>query len=200
MSIEQKTSKPIVVVNVEALKNGKLEHKISGNSNVTIIHKSKEAVLECYDETFKKLSSTDVVFIVADEALPTQDTQLSLSNSPHIVEFTNAHGSVDLSLQDLLLLLDRNGKIEVQCSKNSSDKALSESIDMVLERTASIKNATGILVHFLTHQDFSFFKITQAMQKVQDQASKEADIMWCASRDPNVAENHVKVLLIASGF
>jgi cell division protein FtsZ len=64
----------------------------------------------------------------------------------------------------------------------------------------SINGAMGVLVHFNMHPNFPMMELAEAMEVVHESAHDEAEVIWGTSTDENIAENYVKITIVATGF
>jgi cell division protein FtsZ len=58
----------------------------------------------------------------------------------------------------------------------------------------------GVLVHFDMHPDFPLMELAEAMEVVHESAHEEAEVIWGTSTDETLAENYVKITIVATGF
>ena len=58
----------------------------------------------------------------------------------------------------------------------------------------------GVLVHFNMHPNFSMIEISEAMNVVRESAHEDADVIFGTSTDHTLAEDYIKITIVATGF
>jgi cell division protein FtsZ len=58
----------------------------------------------------------------------------------------------------------------------------------------------GVLVHFSINPNFSLQKMSDAMEVVHESAHDEAEVIFGTSTDEALAEDYVKITIVATGF
>jgi len=84
--------------------------------------------------------------------------------------------------------------------ENAAYEAIKTAIESPLLDNMSINGAMGVLVHFYMHPDFPMMELAEAMNVVHESAHENAEVIWGTSTDANVAENYVKITIVATGF
>lgn len=75
--------------------------------------------------------------------------------------------------------------------------AINKSIEMA---NISIKNASGVLVHFSMHPKFDFMKLSEAMDVIHNCVEKSADVIFGTTTDETLSIDSILVSLIATGL
>jgi len=83
---------------------------------------------------------------------------------------------------------------------NAAYEAIKSAIESPLLDNMSINGAMGVLVHFNMHPDFPIMEIYDAMNVINESADEDADIIFGTSTDDTIAENFIKITIIATGF
>jgi cell division protein FtsZ len=50
------------------------------------------------------------------------------------------------------------------------------------------------------HPDFPMMELAEAMDVVHESAHDDAEVIWGTSTNPNLAEDYVKITIVATGF
>ncbi len=64
----------------------------------------------------------------------------------------------------------------------------------------SINGALGVLVHFHIPPSYPITEISNAMGLILDCADEDADVIFGTTTDENMADNSVRVTIVATGF
>jgi len=84
--------------------------------------------------------------------------------------------------------------------ENAAYEAIKAAIESPLLDNMSINGAMGVLVHFSMHPDFPMLELADAMDVVHESAHDDAEVIWGTSTDSTLAENYVKITIVATGF
>jgi cell division protein FtsZ len=84
--------------------------------------------------------------------------------------------------------------------ENAAYEAIKAAIESPLLDNMSINGAMGVLVHFQMHPDFPMMELAEAMEVVHDSAHDDAEVIWGTSTDDSIAENYIKITIVATGF
>ena len=165
-----------------------------------------------------KRESDSIVVIPNDKLLSIIDRKLGLKDSFKIVDSVLAQavsgtsgvilssGSNDINLDfaDLKTVMNHRGMALMGVGEYEGDNAAYEAIKSAIESplldNMSINGAMGVLVHFTMHPDFPIMEIYEAMNVINDSADDEADIIFGTSTSKEIAENYIKITIIATGF
>ena len=165
-----------------------------------------------------KNASDSIVVIPNDKLLSIIDRKLGLKDSFKIVDgvlaqavsgtsgviLSSGDNDINLDFADLQTVMNHKGMALMGVGEHEGDNAAYEAIKSAIESplldNMSINGAMGVLVHFKMHPDFPTMEIYEAMNVVNDSADDEADIIFGTSCDDTLAENYVKITIVATGF
>lgn len=165
-----------------------------------------------------KKESDSIVVIPNDKLLSIIDRKLGLKDSFKIVDgvlaqavsgtsgviLSNGDNDINLDFADLRTVMDHKGMALMGVGEHEGENAAYEAIKAAIESplldNMSINGALGVLVHFNMHPDFPIMEIYDAMNVINESADDEADIIMGTSTDTNLAENYVKITIVATGF
>jgi len=165
-----------------------------------------------------KKESDSIVVIPNDKLLSIIDRKLGLKDSFKIVDgvlaqavsgtsgviLSSGENDINLDFADLKTVMNHKGMALMGVGEFEGDNAAYEAIKSAIESplldNMSINGAMGVLVHFSMHPDFPTMEIYEAMNVVNESADDEADIIFGTSTDTNLAEDYVKITIVATGF
>jgi len=165
-----------------------------------------------------KRESDSIVVIPNDKLLSIIDRKLGLKDSFKIVDgvlaqavsgtsgviLSNGDNDINLDFADLQTVMSHKGMALMGVGIHEGDNAAYEAIKAAIESplldNMSINGAMGVLVHFSMHPDFPIMEVYEAMNVVNESADDEADIIFGTSTDESLAENYVKITIVATGF
>ena len=165
-----------------------------------------------------KRESDSIVVIPNDKLLSIIDRKLGLKDSFKIVDsvlaqavsgtsgviLSSGQNDINLDFADLQTVMNHKGMALMGVGEHEGDNAAYEAIKSAIESplldNMSINGAMGVLVHFKMHPDFPTMEIYEAMNVVNESADEEADIIFGTSTDESLAENYVKITIVATGF
>ena len=165
-----------------------------------------------------KRESDSIVVIPNDKLLSIIDRKLGLKDSFKIVDAVLAQAvsgtsgvilssginDINLDFADLKTVMNHKGMALMGVGEHEGDNAAYEAIKSAIESplldNMSINGAMGVLVHFSMHPDFPTMEIYEAMNVINESAHDDADIIFGTSTDENIAENYIKITIIATGF
>jgi len=117
-----------------------------------------------------------------------------------------SHGANDINIDfaDVKTIMSHGGLALMGVGESQGNSAAYNAAKIAIESplldNMSINGALGVLVHFNMHPDFPIMEIYDAMNVVNESADDEADIIFGTSTDTNLAENYVKITIVATGF
>jgi cell division protein FtsZ len=162
-----------------------------GAKSDTLIAISNDCLLEFIDEA----TSLDVSFRIADEVLR-QGIQ-------GVAELVTSTGLINLSLMHVREVLQDAGSALMSIGQGRGEgravAAAQLAIASPLTELSSIDGASGILVNITGGSEMSLDEIQKAVSTVAGVASPDADILFGATVDPNMA-GQIQVMLIAVGL
>lgn len=165
-----------------------------------------------------KKECDSIIVIPNDRLLSIIDKKLGLKDSFKIVDEVLAQavsgtsgvilssGEYDISLDfaDLKTVMSHKGIALMGTGEyqgnNSAYEAIKSAIESPLLDNVSINGAMGVLVHFSIHPNFPLIDISEAMNVVRECAHEDADVIFGTSTDPELAEDYVKITIVATGF
>jgi cell division protein FtsZ len=157
----------------------------------TLIAISNDRLLEFIDEE----TSLDISFRIADEVLR-QGIQ-------GVAELVTSTGLINLNLMHVRIVLQNAGSALMSIGQARGDgravAAAELAINSPLTELSSITGASGILVNISGGNELSLDEIQKAVSTVAGAGSPDADILFGATVDPNMA-GQVQVMLIAVGM
>lgn len=165
-----------------------------------------------------KSESDSIVVIPNDKLLSIIDRKLGLKDSFKIVDsvlaqavsgtsgviLSNGDNDINLDFADLQTVMSHKGMalmgVGIYEGDNAAYEAIKAAIESPLLDNMSINGAMGVLVHFSMHPDFPIMEVYDAMNVVNESADDEADIIFGTSTDATLAEDYVKITIVATGF
>lgn len=116
------------------------------------------------------------------------------------------HGPNDINVDfaDARTVMSHKGLALMGIGEATGDSAAGDAMRMAIESplldNISIKGAMGVLVNFEMHRDYPLAEISEAMNIIESIADEEAHVVFGTRTLADVAENYVKVTVIATGF
>jgi len=165
-----------------------------------------------------KKESDSIVVIPNDKLLSIIDRKLGLKDSFKIVDsvlaqavsgtsgviLSSGENDINLDFADLQTVMSHKGMALMGVGEHEGENAAYEAIKAAIESplldNMSINGAMGVLVHFKMHPSFSMIELADAMEVVHDSAHDEAEVIWGTSTDESIAENYIKITIVATGF
>lgn len=113
------------------------------------------------------------------------------------------NGDINVDFADVRTIMSHRGLALMGTGSSSGESALEEALSNALESPLldgmDIKGAKGVILHFKTSSDCSFFEISAAANSVQEIVDENAKIIWGTTIDDDM-EDRVEVTIIATGF
>ncbi len=165
-----------------------------------------------------KRESDSIVVIPNDRLLSIIDRKLGMKESFKIVDsvlaqavsgtsgviLSSGDNDINLDFADLQTVMSHKGMALMGVGEHEGDNAAYEAIKTAIESplldNMSINGAMGVLVHFKMHPDFPMMELAEAMEVVHESADEEAEVIWGTSTDESLAENYIKITIVATGF
>ena len=165
-----------------------------------------------------KKESDSIVVIPNDKLLSIIDRKLGLKESFKIVDsvlaqavsgtsgviLSSGENDINLDFADLQTVMSHKGMALMGVGEHEGENAAYEAIKAAIESplldNMSINGAMGVLVHFSMHPDFPMMELAEAMEVVHDSAHDDAEVIWGTSTNEDIAENYVKITIVATGF
>jgi len=165
-----------------------------------------------------KAESDSMVVIQNDKLLSIVDKNLGVKDSFKLVDdvLTRAVGGmssvvlscgesdINADFADIRTIMEHKGRAILSIGEGVGDDAAVEAIKNAIESplldNLSIDGAMGVLIHFTINPNFPLTQIQNAMDIIYDSAHEDADIIFGTTSNENLAENEVKITLVATGF
>ncbi|MBL4730266.1 MAG: cell division protein FtsZ [Sulfurimonas sp.] len=165
-----------------------------------------------------KKESDSIVVIPNDKLLSVIDRKLGLKDSFKIVDgvlaqavsgtsgviLSSGENDINLDFADLKTVMSHQGMALMGVGEYEGENAAYEAIKAAIESplldNMSINGAMGVLVHFKIHPDFPIMEISDAMDVVNESAHSDAEVIFGTSTDDSLAEEYVKITIVATGF
>ena len=179
--------------------------------------KKREKLAKAGIEELKK-ESDSIVVIPNDKLLAIVDKKLGIKDSFKIVDdilsravrgisgiiLSYGKNDINLDFADVQTVMSHKGMAlmgvgEAQ-GENAAYEAIKSAVESPLLDNISINGAMGVLVHFAIHPDYPLIDISEAMGVIYESADEDAYVIFGTTTDENIAPDHVKVTLIATGF
>ena len=120
------------------------------------------------------------------------------------VLFSNGVNDFNLNFTDVHRIMKHKGKALVSRHEykgvNAAAKAVSNAITSLPINNVHLHKAKGFLVHFSACRDFLKTELTNAIDILHQKMDKNAEIIFGTSKDENINENTISVIIIATGF
>jgi len=159
-----------------------------------------------------------IVVIPNDKLLAIADKNLGIKDSFKIVDdvlsravsgmslvvLSSGQSDINLDFADVQTVMSHRGMALMGVGQSSGDGAASEAVKSAIESplldNISINGALGVLIHFHIPPTCPINDISEAMNLVYDSADEDADVIFGTTTDMNMAEDSVKVTIVATGF
>jgi len=120
-----------------------------------------------------------------------------------ISDLINRHGAINLDFADVRTIMKDAGEAVMGTGIAKGDEravlAAQQAISSPLLDDVNIKGASGILINITGGEDMNIFEVNEACQIIQEEAGKDAEIIFGAIVDENIREE-IMVTVIATGF
>jgi len=165
-----------------------------------------------------RVESDSMVVIQNDKLLSIVDKNLGIKDSFKLVDnvLTRAVGGmssvvlscgesdINADFADIRTIMEHKGRAILSIGEGIGDDAAVEAIKNAIESplldNLSINGAMGVLIHFTINSNFPLAQIQSAMDIIYESAHEEADIIFGTTTNDNLADNEVKITLVATGF
>ncbi len=168
-------------------------------------------------EELKVVSDTMVV-IQNDKLLEIVDKNLGYKDSFRLVDNVLAQAvggmssvvlscnesDINADFADVETIMSHKGlailSIGEAVGEDAAVEAVKNAIESPLLDNQTIDGAMGVLIHFNINPSFPLAQIQNAMQIIYDKADEDADIIFSTTSSDKLAENEVKLTIVATGF
>ncbi|MBU1015300.1 cell division protein FtsZ [Patescibacteria group bacterium] len=120
-----------------------------------------------------------------------------------ISDLITVPGIVNVDFADVKAVMARAGNAVFGVGKGKGEKRIESALEMALNSpllNVSLKGAKGVLFNVGGGNDLSLAEIKDAAQKIKEEISPAAKIIFGAVTDKNLKSGEVKITLIATGF
>ncbi len=162
--------------------------------------------------------SDSLVVIQNDKLLSIVDKNLGYKDSFKLVDnvLTRAVGGmssvvlscsesdINADFADVKTIMSHKGMAILSVGEAVGDDAAVEAVRNAIESplldNLSINGAMGVLIHFNINPNFPLTQIQDAMEIIYDSADEDADIIFSTTSNDKLADNEVKITIVATGF
>jgi len=188
----------ISIVTLPFKSEGKQSNKLAKNAFKNIKRESDSVIILENDNILQNHKFTKPTFKAINNAV--QDTINGILGAI----ISSGENDFTIFLDDLKTVMCNDGIALVGIGEdtgvNSAKKAMKLSMKNILLNNILIKNASGILIHFIVHPDFPVVEMGQAMEIIHENSDKNADIIFCSVTNKSLNKKYVKVIMILTGF
>jgi len=111
---------------------------------------------------------------------------------------------INTDFADVKTIMEHKGSAILSVGESVGDDAAVEAVTNAIESplldNLSIKGAHGVLIHFQINPNFPLLQIQSAMNIINDNAHEDADIIFGTTSNEKLADNEVKITIVATGF
>ncbi len=165
-----------------------------------------------------KKESDSIVVIPNDKLLSIVDRGLGIKDSFKIVDdvlsravsgmsqvvLSSGQSDINVDFADVKTVMSHRGMALMGVGESSGEGAASEAVKSAIESplldNMSINGALGVLIHFHIPSTCPLSEISEAMAVVYDSADEDADVIFGTTTDDTMADDSVKVTIVATGF
>jgi len=169
-----------------------LEELKKVSDSIIVIH--NERILSIAEKNLGVKESFKLVDNVLSQAV-SGISNVIISHSPSDINLDFADVRTVMSHKGLALM-----GVGHATGANAAYDAATEAISSPLLGDISIKGAQGVLVHFHIHPDYPLLQISEAMNTIEEYADEEASVIFGTTTDVSMAEDEVKITIVATGF
>jgi len=165
-----------------------------------------------------KKESDSIVVIPNDKLLSIIDKKLGMKDSFKLVDsilaqavsgtsgviLSSGDNDINLDFADLETVMSHRGMALMGTGEAQGEGAAYDAIKNAIESplldNMSINGAMGVLVHFSMHPGYPMLEIGDSMDIIYDSVDEDADVIFGTSTDTSLAEDYIKITLVATGF
>ena len=162
--------------------------------------------------------SDSLVVIQNDKLLSIVDKNLGYKESFKLVDnvlsravggmssvvLSSGESDVNVDFADVRTVMSHKGMAILSVGEAVGDDAAVEAVKNAIESplldNLSINGAMGVLIHFSINPNFPLSQIQEAMSIIYDSADEDADIIFGTTSNEKLADNEVKITVVATGF
>lgn len=160
--------------------------------------------------------NTDTLLVIPNERLlEATDRSTSFKDAFHMVDEVLVHaiqgitdllngvGDINVDFADMQTVMEGMGRAVIGkgtgVGKDRMFRAIDSAIHSPLMQDTDIQGAKGILIHLVAPRDAGALEITAAMNKLEDLADDDVNLIWGATLG-DTPEDQVSVTVIATGL
>jgi len=165
-----------------------------------------------------KKESDSIVVIPNDKLLSIVDRGLGIKDSFKIVDdvlsravsgmsqvvLSSGASDINVDFADVKTVMSHRGMALMGVGESSGEGAASEAVKSAIESplldNMSINGALGVLIHFHIPSTCPLSDISEAMSVLYESADEDADVIFGTTTDDTMADDSVKVTIVATGF
>ncbi|MBL0687788.1 MAG: cell division protein FtsZ [Sulfurospirillum sp.] len=165
-----------------------------------------------------KKESDSIVVIPNDKLLAIVDKNLGIKDSFKIVDdvlsravsgmsqvvLSSGQSDINVDFADVKTVMSHRGMALMGVGESSGEGATSEAVKSAIESplldNMSINGALGVLIHFHIPSTCPLADISDSMRIVYDSVDEDADVIFGTTTDDSMADDSVKVTIVATGF
>jgi len=165
-----------------------------------------------------KKESDSIVVIPNDKLLSIVDKNLGIKDSFRIVDdvlsravsgmsqvvLSSGQSDINVDFADVKTVMSHRGMALMGVGESTGQGAASEAVKSAIESplldNMTINGALGVLIHFHIPPACALADISEAMNIVYDSADEDADVIFGTTTDEGMADDSVKVTIVATGF
>lgn len=152
----------------------------------------------------KLLSIVDSKFGIKDSFKIVDDVLSRAVSGMSLVVLSSGQSDINVDFADVQTVMSHRGMALMGIGESTGEDAALEAIKSAIESplldNMSINGALGVLVHFHIPPTCPLNEISSAMGLILDCADEDADVIFGTTTDENMAENSVRVTIVATGF
>jgi len=179
--------------------------------------RKRKKLAEAGLEELKK-ESDSIVVIPNDKLLSIIEKDLGIKDSFKIVDnvlgravsgmsqvvLSSGDSDINVDFADVKTVMSHRGMALMGVGESSGQGAASEAVKSAIESplldNMSINGALGVLIHFHIPPTCPLSDISEAMEIVYESADEDADVIFGTTTDDGMADDSVKVTIVATGF
>lgn len=167
-------------------------------------------------EALKRIADS-VVVIPNDKLLSNIDTKLGIKECFKSVDsvfarviyaiagviIPSGENDINLDFADLQTIMIHRGVAVVGIGEhqgnNPAYEAINDAIKFAMVDGLTMKNASGVVVHFNMHSEFHFMELSAAMEVIQQSVNESAEVIFGTTTDESLPLDFIRVTVIAAG-
>lgn len=170
-------------------------------------------------ECFEKLQSEcDSVVVISNNDIPNIGTNALLNECFKTINtrfsqvisgisgviLSSGKNDINLDIDDLKTVMCHQGVVTVGIGEHQGENAAVEAINHAIRFAMlddiSLKNASGVLIHFNSHPEFDLMELSTAMEIINNSTDESADIIFGTTTDESLLLDFIRVTIIVTGI